>query len=62
MELYKEICLITDSISFNLLSFFSMSFVVDSRLVSYRLVPEASSIIDKIWIKWDQIEDKLEKM
>lgn len=62
MELYKEICLITDSISFNLLSFFSMSFVVDSRLVSYRLVPEASSIIDKIWIKWDRIEDKLEKM
>lgn len=48
---------LTTSISFNLLSFFSMVLWADALLLSYILVPAASSIIDSIWnnrriIKW----------
>lgn len=39
---------LTESISFNFESFFSMTFVVCSRFDSYKLVPDASSIIDNI--------------
>jgi len=40
---------ITESISLSLASFFSIVFCADSFLLSYSRVPEASSIIDRIY-------------
>ena len=40
---------LTTSISFSLLSFFSMVLWAEARLLSYILVPAASSIMDNIW-------------